>query len=250
MNLLYQLPVRTLLVPAVATVVLALNGCATETLYSTVPTVPVNISPEEESDIVGNSSTTFVWRASENAQYYEFHIFDQVTKDINQHSRGNLRASDVCSDGTCRVTLDVVLPTVQDHAWRVRAANNAGFSGWSRTRFNVVGEGANSSRTPNVPNPLQPLTGSAAKFKSLVDFVWRSVPDATSYDFHLFDSVNRTMVDALTDIPASTVCQGGENCQLTRKVSLPPSDDHAWRIRAVNSNGQSAWTRIVFTIEP
>lgn len=240
---------------ALSWIAVSVSGCASGTVYDSVPLVPMNVSPSEESEIANNSSVTFVWQASTGAQYYEFHIFNQQTKDINQYYRRNLQASDVCQNGRCELTVSVSLPEATDHAWRVRAVNNVGFSGWTRTRFDMVGTGATlnnnsvvSRAAPTVPNPLQPLSGSTAKLDSLVDFVWTSAQQATSYDFHLFDSLNRTIVDAVTDIPATTVCQGGNRCQLTRKVQLPPSDNHAWRIRAVNNDGQSAWTRVEFTV--
>lgn len=266
MSLLKRLPERKLpalaVLLAVGWIASSVSGCTSERIYDSVPLVPINVSPSEESEIANDSSVTFVWQSSTGAQYYEFHIFNQQTKDINQYYRRNLQAGDVCQNGSCQLTLNVSLPEAADHAWRVRAVNNAGFSGWTRTRFDMVGAGSTRSSNndgsgnsvvsrsaPSVPNPLQPLSGSTAKLDSLVDFVWSSAPQATSYDFHLFDSLNRTIVDELTDIPATTVCQIGENCQLTRKVQLPPSTNHAWRVRAVNNDGQSAWTRVEFTVE-
>ncbi len=246
MRLFDKLPGQFLCVIAL----LAIGGCASEPFYDAAPIVPANVSPVEEADIQKNARTTFIWRASDTALYYEFHIFNQSTKDIQQYYRSNLQASDVCNGGSCQLTMNVDLPVIEDHAWRVRAANNAGFSNWSRTRFNMVGAGGSVTDAPAVPDPLQPLSGSSAKANSLVDFVWRAVPDATSYDFHLFDSENRTMVDVLTNIPATTVCQSGSSCQLTRKINLPAANDHAWRIRAINNAGQSAWTRVTFAVEP
>lgn len=230
--------------------VAALTGCASEPFYNAAPLVPQNVSPLEEADIVTNANTSFVWNASANAQFYEFHIFNQQTKAIDQYYRYDLRDHAVCNAGKCSVSMSVNLPAVQDHAWRVRAGNNAGFSAWSRTRFNMVAAGSATIAIPAVPDPLQPLTGSAIKANAMVDFVWRAVPEATSYEFHLFDSVNRTIVGSLRDIPANTVCQGSRNCQITRKINLPPSQDHAWRVRAINNSGESAWTRVVFAIEP
>ena len=254
-------PLRLAVFLAVGWVVSSVSGCASGPLYDSVPLVPVNVSPAEETEIANNTSVTFVWQASDTAQYYEFHLFNQQTKDINQYFRRNLQAGDVCQGGSCQLTISVSLPEATDHAWRVRAVNNAGFSGWSRTRFDIVGAGSatasastNTSNrirnAPLVPDPIQPRSGSITKAGSLVDFVWSAAPQATSYDFHLFDSVNRIMVDELRDIPASTVCQGSQSCQLTRKVMLPPASNHAWRVRAVNDSGESAWTRIEFSVQP
>lgn len=113
-------------------------GCATGVEYDAPPSAPVNVSPVEQSDMLVNTRTTFVWQASANASYYEFHIYNNANSDIEQYARRDLLASSVCQNGRCSVTLSVALPYKKDHAWRVRAGNNAGLSVWTRTRFNMV----------------------------------------------------------------------------------------------------------------
>ena len=231
-------------------------GCAGGPVYESPPQTPVNLSPIEAADIGINTETTFVWQASRDAQYYEFHIFNNENNDIEQYARRNLRANDVCQGDQCSVTLSVALPFKKDHAWRVRAGNYEGLSNWTRTRFNMVGSGVvggNNSGgvgaliTPGIPNPVRPA-GLEIQNETLVEFVWQSIPEATAYDFHIFDAVNTEMVDTLTELPATTLCQNDNVCRLTRTVRLSPSSAHAWRVRAINSNGRSAWTRTEFKV--
>lgn len=222
-------------------------GCASGPVYDLAPLPPVNMTPIVLTDIAVNAQTTFVWRSSENTNYYEFHIFNNETNDIEQYARRNLGESSVCVEGRCSVTLNVALPVKKDHAWRVRAGNNAGLSNWTRTRFNMVGSDSLSSASPDIPSPVRP-DGSDVQMQTLVEFVWRNIPDATSYDFHIFDAVNAEMIDTLNDLPATTLCQNSDLCRISRSVKLSPSDAHAWRIRAVNSNGRSQWTRTEFNV--
>jgi len=117
---------------------MVLAGCATGVVYDAPPPAPVNVSPIEQSDMVVNARTTFVWQASANASYYEFHIYNNANSDIEQYARRNLLPDKVCQNGQCSLTLNVALPYKKDHAWRVRAGNNVGLSVWTRTRFNMV----------------------------------------------------------------------------------------------------------------
>lgn len=233
----------------VGVVVSLTTGCASGPVYDSPPLPPTNVSPVESTDIVVNAQTTFVWLASDTAEYYEFHIFNNETNDIEQHARRNLRADSVCQGAQCSLTMSVALPIKKDHAWRVRAGNYAGLSGWTRTRFNMVESVASAANVPGIPSPIRP-NGIDVKSQSLVEFVWRAIPEATGYDFHVFDAVNAEMVDALNDLPATTVCQSGNLCRITRTVSLQPSDTHAWRVRAVNRDGRSGWTRTQFKVLP
>lgn len=238
-------------------IMVLVTGCAFGPEYEVAPFPPVNMSPTEQADVVVNAQTTFVWQTAANATFYQFHIFNNASNDITQHARTNLQSNDVCENGQCRVTLAVALPYKKNHAWRVRAGNNAGFSGWTRTRFNMVGSGENAGTststgvgtlmTPSTPRPVSP-NGIDVESETLVEFVWRAIPEATGYDFHIFDAVNTQMVDVLNDMPATTVCQSRELCRITRTVKLSPSDAHVWRIRAVNQNGQSTWTRSNFNV--
>lgn len=126
--------VTVLIVP----LMLLIAGCAAGPEYDSPPQTPVNVSPVELSNVVINAQTTFVWQEARNASYYEFHLYNNATSDIEQYMRRNLRANDVCQNGQCSLTLNVALPLKKDHAWRVRAGNNAGLSEWSRTRFTMI----------------------------------------------------------------------------------------------------------------
>jgi len=339
-----------------------LAGCATEPYYEAAPITPVNVSPGEDVNIGVNAQMTFVWQSTENTQFYEFHIYNQNSKDTTQYRHDNLREDSVCQEGVCRLTLNVDLPTSKGHAWRVRAGNNAGLSEWNRTRFNMIEASAdskksttlnagvessvsaetvtsaetsvgakpttsvetsvntkanvsteisastgetinaevtageqtrnsvaagttssetipsveliasveestepdtkaqtdndveaeasavsNSSMEQNGPDLLQPVEDAKVATGSLIDFKWRSLPDATSYDFYIYDSEGEKMVESLTEISASTLCRGESVCVLTRVVSMPEAS-HSWKVRANFRNDQSPFTISRFAV--
>jgi len=99
----------------------------------------------------------------------------------------------------------------------------------------------------DIPELLQPTGGVKVEAGSLVDFKWRSVPNAVSYDFFIYDSVGKKMVESLTGIAAKTLCRDGDECRLTREVALPVAS-HAWRVRANFQNGQSPFSSSRFAV--
>lgn len=318
-----------------------LVSCATEPFYEAAPLTPTNVSPDEDVNISVKAPTTFTWLSTENTQYYEFHIFNQNTKDTTQYRHDHLLDTNICQEGKCNLTLSVDLPTVKGHAWRVRAGNNAGLSEWNRTRFNMVrasteastntesiadestessaeasaesGESvdliaavqaseneevsqtalpaieseeipsvelvtnaeqsvenvedvamldtgefetsdtetallkANSQPESTGPDLIQPDDDASVATGSLVDFKWRTLPDAVSYDFFIYDSVSKEMVESLTDIAAESLCSSENVCGLTREIALPEAH-HSWRVRANFEDGKSPYSSHRFVI--
>ena len=332
---------------ALISLLFMLFSCATEPYYEAAPLTPTNVSPVEDIEISVNASTTFTWLPTENTQYYEFHIYNQKTKDTVQYLHDQLLEANICQEGRCSLTLNVDLPTVEGHAWRVRAGNNAGLSEWNRTRFNMVeastqvntqvdtktesiadestelsvgasaeagesvdlsaavqaseneevsqsglsaveleelpsvelvtdveesvenvedvavldtGESeasdtetallkANSQPESTGPELMQPDEDVSVATGSLVDFKWRSLPDAVSYDFFIYDSVSKEMVESLTNIAAKSLCSSENVCGLTREMALPEAH-HSWRVRANFESGKSPYSSHRFIITP
>ena len=238
----------------VALLCVGLGACSLPIAYDEPPPMPLALSPAEEANLIVNAPVRFVWTAVERADHYDFHVFDRETRDISRYYRAELEPGTVCRDGECAVTLSVALPYTHDHAWRVRAGNNAGKSDWTRTRFAMVngslkgaGVGPASARVPPMPEPLEPR-GATLVPGAVETFVWSPSAGATAYDFHLFDRSTGSIVDEVRDLPAATVCQQPSRCVLSRSVVLPPGEGHAWRVRAINRDGRSGWTREEFSV--
>lgn len=98
-----------------------------------------------------------------------------------------------------------------------------------------------------MPGNVSPPVGTLVSEKKSVLFVWDVTPDTESYDFHIFNAQNSAIDQyMLVDLNPDEVCSG-DTCSINLKVSLPDSDRHAWRVRASNMAGKSAWTRSMFT---
>lgn len=113
-------------------------GCVSRPWYDEPPAIPVPLEPAAASIVVNQAATRFVWRASENTEHYEFHIFNRVNSDINRYYLNEIDPDEVCYQSLCEITLEVSLPVVKGHAWRVRASNIAGKSAWTRIEFEAA----------------------------------------------------------------------------------------------------------------
>ena len=212
--------------------------------------MPDAIAPEVGASLVVNAPTRFSWAPAERAAHYDFHVFDRETRDITRYYRTELDAGAICTPEACAVTLPIALPYVDGHAWRVRAGNNAGKSDWTRSTFSMVngaGVGPAGTRVPAVPEPIEPAGGTLVR-DAVATFAWTPAVGATGYDFHLFDRRSGAVVGEVRDVPAATVCQEPERCVLARTIVLPDGEGHAWRVRATNRHGSSAWTRVEFAV--
>jgi len=227
-------------------------GCATPEWHDTPPGMPAAIAPGVGAELVAGAPVRFSWTPAERATHYDFHVFDRESGDIMRHDRSALDARTACDADECAVTLPITLSEIDGHAWRVRAGNVAGKSGWTRSIFSMVGDadtGPARSRAPTTPVPLEPAGGTLVR-DAVATFTWTPVDGATAYDFHLFDRTSGAVVGEVRELPVATVCQEPERCTLSRTVILPDGESHAWRVRATNRHGRSPWTRVEFAVVP
>ena len=226
-------------------------GCATPEWHDAPPGMPDAIAPEVGASLVVNAPTRFSWAPAERAAHYDFHVFDR--RDARHHALLPHRArcrDDLHARGLRGDAADRRWPYVDGHAWRVRAGNNAGKSDWTRSTFSMVngaGVGPAGTRVPAVPEPIEPAGGTLVR-DAVATFAWTPAVGATGYDFHLFDRRSGTVVGEVRDVPAATVCQEPARCVLARTIVLPDGKGHAWRVRATNRHGSSAWTRVEFAV--
>lgn len=113
------------------------QGCAWRTYYESPPATPQVLEPVNAAVLGNDVPVRFVWRETADTEHYEFHVFDRTTSDIQRYFKAPLYPSSVCAAGLCSLTLTFDMPVVEGHAWRVRSANSAGKSAWSRTLFKI-----------------------------------------------------------------------------------------------------------------
>jgi len=102
-----------------------------------IPPAPIPLSPAINALISENDVIDFNWAQDPHAITYDFYFFD-ATSNTDLPLMADLRASDICTDGQCVLTLPINLPVGENHAWLVRGLNSLGASNWSNSTFTVI----------------------------------------------------------------------------------------------------------------
>ncbi|MEE9336173.1 MAG: hypothetical protein V3U65_18960 [Granulosicoccaceae bacterium] len=104
---------------------------------------------------------------------------------------------------------------------------------------------------PITPTNLSPAVSSDITVGAETEFVWTAVSRADRYQFHLFNRNNGDITQYyMENLSASQVC-AADRCSVVVKVELPANINHAWRVRAMNNQGASVWSRSMFNlVEP
>ncbi len=205
------------------------------------PLVPTNDSPLVDAQIAADATQTFTWLAVEFAAAYDFHLFDRTNGDLTFVY--DINPADACVDSACSLDVLVALPVHPNHAWRVRAKNASGISGWSRSEFDVVEPVANA---PDAPTIIFPDENTVFDVDAAVVLEWQADTMASSYDFGLVNPYTETTVYN-SAIPASEICNT-TTCTLSEQNALPVGEGYELRIRAINVAGSSEWSSRTFSI--
>ncbi|MEO0078123.1 MAG: hypothetical protein ABIK86_03880 [candidate division WOR-3 bacterium] len=184
------------------------------TVLTQVPARPTLLAPQSGETLTVNP-VRMVWNQVTTATRYHVQIDDDPGF-----------GSPFVNDSTLTdTTYADSLPDYSVSYWRVRAANQAGWSIWSESRwFGVV---------TRVPNPLARIfpPDDTLVHQGYVRFIWQSTPWPRKYWLELaFDS---TFVSALHRDSALT--------DTTSEVGPLPDTTLYWRVCAQNPKGWGAW---------
>lgn len=100
------------------------------------PEPPVAVSPAAGTEVLANSTITFVWSQSSDATIYELDLEDSGDNIFAVIT--GLDAATYCSAGPCTYDLAVNLDPALDYQWKVRARNVNGASEFTITPIEVV----------------------------------------------------------------------------------------------------------------
>ena len=219
---------------------------------------PVILAPESpnlatpSTDEIIQSSTTveFSWAVEDNVDSYDFEIF---TKTEDPEVPTMLVANQTvdpsnCATGGCALNAIVTAATGSELFWRVRASNTGGASEWSEDRMLIVALATSAPATPAIVSPVD----NADLNSGLVnEFVWQHEEQVETYEFFFFNNdPNGDVSPIVTGLRAFDLCDSGL-CRYETVVSVPIYDRHTWRVKAVNSQGESGWTQTYFnSVEP
>ncbi len=96
-----------------------------------------------------------------------------------------------------------------------------------------------------IPVNISPAQNSSLAFGTETEFVWEAAPNATHYDFHIYDKTDGSIFAMTKRLDARRICDENR-CQYRVKVDVPIHPGHSWRVRAVNYLGVSSWNRSYF----
>ncbi|XWN36898.1 MAG: T9SS type A sorting domain-containing protein [Balneola sp.] len=125
----------------------------------------------------------------------------------------------------------VLLTSVQKNKryfWRVQAMSSSGASAWSQV-FSFETE----KEIPASPQLLLPEDQSATDPQE-IEFVWKEVADAESYDIRISKTENfKISIDSTVTNDTSLTLQ-----------SFSFDTDYYWQIRSANASGKSSWSAV------
>lgn len=191
------------------------------------------LAPLPNAQLVAGTPATFEWEHDQNAVYYDFHFFDSVTRDTTPFVEG-LLARDVCVDNRCSTTQSVDVSVGSRQAWRVRARNSLGSSGWSRTLFDAIEP---LTEPPADFTLLAPASGASLEAGLPIEFRWQHALRTTAFDIVVYDASAPNSAPFTATVPASS-CEA-DRCQFTLEASLPIADNHQWKVKASNAIGET-----------
>ena len=193
---------------------------------------PVWISVEGPPAPTGTAPTgrfvdptpTFAWTTSNSASAYNLLVLDEnhVMKYVSTYG-----AADVCSDASCTVTPDTVLPIGQ-YYWQVRGVNTVGGGNWSAEwGFYADGTAAPVALAPSgVVRIARPT------------YSWQPAAAATGYQLEVLRE-DGTAAFGEWSIP-DTVCSGG-TCAFTSQNGLVVGN-YTWHVRGTHAGGGGTWS--------
>ncbi|HUH98203.1 MAG TPA: CHAP domain-containing protein [Anaerolineales bacterium] len=187
------------------------------------PSVPVPLSPANNSLVTNYSDPTFSWKASTApAGTFLDHYQIQVANNT-AFSLPIIDAATPASSYPSTVTLD---PNTK-YYWHVRAYNtNNDFSGWSATW---------SLRASLLPPTLNSPTGTIPNSSPRPTFGWTdpNTSGVSGYTIQISNSMTFT---------SSLVTANPKTTSYTATANLPPGIPLYWRVRVKGTNGPSAWS--------
>ena len=200
------------------------------------------VFPVDNTSIIENTETTFLWTRAAQATVYEFALVDGT--DSGAALTIVAVNASTCTVDICSYTVTPTLPVSDQHSWQVRALNTLGATGWVSTSLNIATVPVDPAPAPTI---VAPLAGTSVQSGQSVSFQWEQDTLALSYEFYLTDAVNGPQPVIGNLLPASLCVD--ELCTYTRVVSLLPGNTHSWHVRARYADIDSEWSNTTFTVD-
>jgi len=185
-----------------------------------LPAVPTLIEPQNNLATLGDT-VKFAWQATEYSLKYRLQVSEREDFSTRLYDIQGIVDTFITLSGFKGAT---------DYYWRVRAENNGGSSEFSITnKFSTGFPGG-------APVLLYPEDVSLNKELDPV-FKWNAVDLADKYHFQLSEGLAIDVNDLLLDTLVT-------DTTLYYKYKLDVSTIYSWRVKALNSIGETDWAGI------
>ncbi|MFW6301938.1 MAG: T9SS type A sorting domain-containing protein, partial [Bacteroidales bacterium] len=178
---------------------------------------PVLVSPADGSTDIPFDLVIAEWAAVAGAESYQYQYSTDETFETSVHS-------EITSLLTTNFT---ELHPQTTYFWRVRGANNTGYSPWSD-----VWSFTTESIPLEPPVLVSPADNATGLDPSEVFLVWHDVFGASEFDYQI--SPDSTF--------ATGVTSGTENDTLVSLSGLPEETQFFWRVNSGDGTQESAWS--------
>lgn len=188
----------------------------------TVPDQVILSSPADGSTTVAYDNADLAWTAITGMTYML-----QIAVDVNFNTV--IFEQDGIKYVNFTVPEGILSPDIQ-YYWRVRAWNKYQWGAWSTVRHFTTAEAV---LIPEVPTLVSPADAITLTDYSPINFQWNQSARAETYVFQIASDI------AFTSL---IVNQAGLTATTYIYTPLTSNTIRYWRVKAVNSHGESAWS--------
>jgi len=177
-------------------------------IFTVVLSAPQLNSPSNKSTSYVGTNLGFSWSSVTGATSYDIEIDE------------GLGTSTITNVPSVSYQMTLTEALVGQHTWHVRAVSGTTLGQWSQTYDLAV------AGKPATPVLTFPTTEANVTYEIASNFIWNSVPYATSYQIQ-FDA------DAPLTITSSNYSK-----------TFNTLGNHTWKVKAINAAGESSWSAV------
>lgn len=185
--------------------------------------IPAKVTLTFPSGTTEVTTPTFTWSEDPYSTWYKLFIWDSSEKTVHTQWYD---ASNICSGGSCSVTLESDLPS-DDYQWWVKSWNDYGSVWCDGMSFTVQRDETPPSKVAHT-SPLGTVQDSTPTF------IWNADSASTWYKFWVGTPNGDKIFAQWYD--ASEICSGG-NCSVTLESELT-GGDYEWYVKSWNNYGK------------
>ncbi|TXD83448.1 fibronectin type III domain-containing protein [Subsaximicrobium wynnwilliamsii] len=190
-------------------------------------TLVIPLAPSNEA-VLTEDSVVFSWDAVAEAEGYRIQVarpnFENATQIVVDSLVGSTSFLQVLASG--------------DYEWRIRAENSDYQSTYTTYSFTI--NSINDDISSDQVQLLAPAEGLSFTETEIINFSWEALPGANGYTIQIASPNFESAIEIVEDVNLTAT---------SFSVSNLDANTYEWRVRAKNSEYQTAYTTQTFTVE-